>query len=137
MAVRRSLIFMAILTASCGGSKSIDNSSEWVQVLGQKKAAQSAKATPQQKQVYADTLAAFVTRHPTHGRAREVYHRVQLDFATELSALGRDQDAIRFYRAVLHEDRVFDGKATPCQGREKYPSACSIWVSIGLAQVTL
>jgi len=102
--VRRSLLFVAVLAASCGGTKTIDNSSEWVQVLGRKKAAQSANATPHQKQAYADSLAAFVTRYPTHARAREVYHRVQLDFAIELSALGRDQDAIRFYRAVLNDD---------------------------------
>ena len=102
--MRRSVIFVAILTASCGGTKSIDNSSEWVQVLGRKKAAQTASATSHQRQAYADSLAAFVTRYPTHARARQVYHRVQLDFATELSALGRDQDAIRFYRAVLNDD---------------------------------
>jgi hypothetical protein len=102
--VRRSLIVVAIFAASCGRSKSIDNSEEWVQVLGRKKVAQSANATPHQKQAYADSLAAFVMHYPAHPRAREVYHRVQLDFATELSALGRDQDAIRFYRAVLSED---------------------------------
>ena len=102
--MRRSIILLAIFAAACGGAKSIDNASEWVQVLGRKRAAQSANATPHQKQAYADSLAAFVTRYPTHTRAREVYHRVQLDFATELSALGRDQDAIRFYRAVLSDD---------------------------------
>jgi tetratricopeptide (TPR) repeat protein len=54
--------------------------------------------------MYADSLAAFVSRNPDHSRARDVYRRVQLDFARELSALGRYQDAIRFYRAVLTAD---------------------------------
>ena len=53
--------------------------------------------------MYADALAAFVSRNPDHSRARDVYRRVQLDFARELSALGRYQDAIRFYRAVLSD----------------------------------
>ena len=102
--MRRSILFVTILTVSCGGTKSVDNSSEWLQVLGRKKAAQSTNASPHQKQAYADSLAAFVTRYPTHARAREVYRHVELDFATELAALGRDQDAIRFYRAVLNDD---------------------------------
>jgi hypothetical protein len=84
--------------------KTVDNSAEWVRVLTRKKAAVSSTATPRQKQVYADSLAAFVTRYPTHARAREVYRRVQLDFASELSTLGRYQDAIRFYRAVLNDE---------------------------------
>jgi tetratricopeptide (TPR) repeat protein len=102
--VQRVLALFAILLASCGGTKTVDNSAEWVRVLNRKKAAVSSTATPRQKQFYADSLAAFVTRYPTHTRAREVYHRVQLDFASELSTLGRYQDAIRFYRAVLTDD---------------------------------
>ena len=43
-------------------------------------------------------------RHPTHNRAREVYTHIQLDFARELASLGRYQDSIRFYRAVLAKD---------------------------------
>lgn len=101
--MRRSLAILAVVLASCGGTKTVDNSSEWLHVLSRKKAAVAANATPHQKQVYADSLAAFVNRYPTHGRAREVYQRVQLDFASELSSLGRYQDAIRFYRAVLSD----------------------------------
>ena len=78
-----------------------DHQSEWRDVLRHKKAAESPAASTQQKQVYADSLSAFLRRHPDHGRAREVYHRVQLEFANELASLGRYQDAIRFYRAVL------------------------------------
>ena len=102
--MQRVLALFAILIVSCGGTKTVDNSAEWVHVLTRKKAAVSSKATPHQKQAYADSLAAFVTRYPTHARAREVYHRVQLDFASELSSLGRYQDAIRFYRAVLNDE---------------------------------
>jgi hypothetical protein len=102
--VRRSVTILAFLIASCGGTKIVDNSVEWVHVLNRKKAAVSPKATPRQKQVYADSLAAFVHRYPMHSRAREVYRRVQLDFASELSSLGRYQDAVRFYRAVLTDD---------------------------------
>jgi len=93
-----------LLIVSCGGTKTIDTSSEWVHVLSRKKGAVSPNATPRQKQLYADSLAAFVTRYPAHARAREVYRRIELDFASELSALGRYQDAIRFYRAVLKDD---------------------------------
>lgn len=54
--------------------------------------------------MYADALSSFVRRHPGHSRAREVYERVQLEFANDLAKLGRYQDAIRFYRAVLTSD---------------------------------
>lgn len=60
--------------------------------------------SPDSRQMYADALSAFVRRHPGHIRAREVYDRIQLEFANDLSALGRYQDAIRFYRAVLVSD---------------------------------
>src|SRR5437867_13333491 len=93
-----------LIAAACGGRHSIDNSAEWVRVLSRKKAAVAPNASPHHKQLYADSLAAFLTRYPAHPRAREVYRRVQLDFARELSALGRCQDAIRFYRAVLTDD---------------------------------
>lgn len=102
--MRRIVPILAIVIASCGGSKSVDTSNEWVSVLHRKKAAVSAEATPRQKQAYADSLAAFVSRNPTHARAREVYRHIQLDFASELASLGRYQDAIRFYRSVLTED---------------------------------
>ena len=94
----------ALLFAACGNSDSADSQNDWLHVLRHKKAAVSQSATPQQKQAYADTLGAFVQRHPTHSRARAVYERIQLDFAHELAALGRYQDAIRFYRAVLAND---------------------------------
>ena len=95
----------AIALAACGaGSDSSDSQGDWLHVLQHKKAALSQPASTKQKQVYADALGAFVQKHPTHSRARAVYQRIQLDFAHELASLGRYQDAIRFYRAVLASD---------------------------------
>ena len=102
--MRRSLALIALFLASCGRTDSPDHSIDWLRVLRHKKAATSSDATTRQRQVYADSLAAFVEQHPTHSRAREVYQRIQLDFANELSSLGRHRDAIRFYRAVLAHD---------------------------------
>jgi hypothetical protein len=99
--VRRFSLLLIVLIASCGVDSGPDHASEWLRVLNRKKAAVAPDATPVRKQMYADALAAFVSRNPDHSRARDVYRRVQLDFARELSALGRYQDAIRFYRAVL------------------------------------
>jgi len=94
-----------LMFASCGSdSDSSDSQRDWLHVLSRKKAAVAQSATTRDKQVYADTLGAFVQKHPTHIRAREVYQRIQLDFASELSSIGRYQDAIRFYRAVLAND---------------------------------
>jgi len=95
--------FGVVLCLSCGASDGGDHN-EWLRVLGSKKAADAPNATPKEKQVYADTLAAFVQTHPTHGRARTVYERIQIDFAHDLAALGRHQDAIHIYRAVLGSD---------------------------------
>jgi len=97
------LVLLASLLA-CGGASPDDPSSEWLHVLKHKKAAAAPAATASQRQVYADTLGAFVQRHPQHSRAREVYQRIQLDFAGDLASAGRYQDAIRFYRAVLTAD---------------------------------
>lgn len=102
--MRRLLVLLPLLALACSSDDSSDNSREWLHVLGHKKAAVAPNATPQQKQVYADSLGAFVQKHPTHSRAREVYMRIQIDFANELVALGRYQDSVRFYRAVLQHD---------------------------------
>lgn len=102
--MQRLLIVLTLIVASCGGKDATDNSGDWIRVLSHKKAAVAPNATPGQKQAYADSLAAFRSRYPMHSRAREVYRRVQLDFANELSTFGRYQDAIRFYRAVLTDD---------------------------------
>jgi hypothetical protein len=100
--MRRFLVIVALAAAACsdvpGGA---DNAAEWRVVLQAKKAADVPTASTRDKQVYADALAAFVDKHPSHSRAGEVYRRIQLDFAKELSAIGRYQDAIRIYRAVL------------------------------------
>jgi tetratricopeptide (TPR) repeat protein len=93
-----------VALACCAGDDPSDSSHEWLHVLRHKKAAVAPNATPEQKQAYADSLGAFVQAHPTHSRARAVYERIQIDFANELASLGRYQDAVRFYRAVLLHD---------------------------------
>ena len=99
-----SLLVLIGLAACSGDQSSSDPQSDWLHVLSRKRAAVAADATTQNRQVYADALRAFVVKHPTHSRAREVYHRVQLEFANELAVHGRYSDAIGFYRAVLTED---------------------------------
>jgi tetratricopeptide (TPR) repeat protein len=95
---------VALLLAACSQQADDHSRSGWQQVLTQKKAATAPSSSPHQKQLYADALQGFVRTHPQHGRAREVYQRIQVDFANELAALGRYQDAIRFYRFVLTHD---------------------------------
>lgn len=73
-------------------------------MLRHKSAAVAADAKAEHKQLYADSVRAFVQRHPEHKRAREVWQRLQLDFADDLAEMGRHQDAIRIYRAVLAQD---------------------------------
>ena len=102
--MRASATFLAVLLVSCGRGGVGDPAADWIRVLHWKKAAVAPNATLHQKQIYADSVAAFVDTHPTHGRAHEVYREIQLDFARELSSLGRYHEAIRFYRAVLSHD---------------------------------
>lgn len=93
-----------LLLAACSNDANSALDRDWLAVLHHKKAAVSPQASPRQKQIYADTLGAFVQEHPQHSRARAVYERIQLDFARELASIGRYQDSIRFYRAVLAHD---------------------------------
>ena len=110
--MRRSLLLIALLVAACGGRDATpDAAGEWRGVLQHKRAATAPNATARDKQVYADALGAFVARNPSHGRARAVYERIQIDFARDLAALGRYQDAIRVYRAVLTHDPRNDDAA--------------------------
>jgi tetratricopeptide (TPR) repeat protein len=103
--MKRLLAFPAVLLlAACSQPSDDPARSEWLQVLTHKKAAAAPSSSPQQKQLYADALHGFIQTHPQHGRARVVYQRIQLDFANELAALGRYQDAVRFYRSVLTHD---------------------------------
>jgi hypothetical protein len=93
---------LALAGAACsGGEAGPDHQAEWRDVLRHKKAAVAVDASPKQKQVYADSVRAFVVKHPDHGRAQHVWQSLQLEFAKDLAAVGRYQDAIRFYRAVL------------------------------------
>jgi tetratricopeptide (TPR) repeat protein len=90
-----------LFASGCAGDAQPDHQAEWRSVLQHKPAATASDATPVHKQVYADSVRAFVQKHPNHGRAREVWERLQLGFADDLAALGRYQDAIRYYRGVL------------------------------------
>ena len=86
--MRRVLVPVALLAlACCSGGDPGDSSHEWLHVLRHKKTAVAPNATPQQRQAYADSLGTFVQAHPTHSRAREVYQRIQVDFANELASL--------------------------------------------------
>jgi hypothetical protein len=99
------VVTSVFLAFSCGArTDQADSQADWQHVLSRKKAAASPTASSREKQIYADTLGAFLQKHPTHGRARLVYRRIQLDFASELASLGRYQDAIGFYKAVLAHD---------------------------------
>lgn len=99
----------AVLVIGCNGNGAQpDHQAEWRNVLEQKKTAARADATPQQKQLYADSVRAFVQKHPNHGRAAAVWERIQVQFANDLAAIGRYQDAVGFYRAILHKDPLND-----------------------------
>ncbi|HEX2835843.1 MAG TPA: hypothetical protein VHW00_22735 [Thermoanaerobaculia bacterium] len=97
---------LATLAIACGATpdQQADHQAEWRTVLRHKEAAANPNASTQHKQVYADSVRAFVQKHPNHGRAREVWQRIQLEFASDLAAVGRNHDSIRFYRAVLTHD---------------------------------
>ncbi|HEX7680556.1 MAG TPA: hypothetical protein VF713_20655, partial [Thermoanaerobaculia bacterium] len=60
--MRRFIILIVLAAMSCsGGSRDdADNSSEWLRILRHKQAASAPNAPVQAKQVYADTLGAFV-----------------------------------------------------------------------------
>jgi hypothetical protein len=94
-------MLLVMLGCACGGQAPMDHQSEWRDVLRHKRAAVAPDASPDQKQVYADSVRAFVVKHPNHGRAVEVWQRLQLEFADDLAEAGRYQDAIRIYRSVL------------------------------------
>lgn len=103
---RLPLLVLLTLLAACSndGAQQPDHQAEWRAVLARKQAAMSPTATGAQKQLYADALSTFVRKHPNHGRAREVYRSIQLEFADDLAAIGRSRQALRFYRSVLAHD---------------------------------
>ncbi len=95
---------LLVLTVGCRASDEVQHQTEWRDVMSRKQIASVPNAPLEARQAYADALSSFVTRHPDHGRAREVYRRIQVEFADELSAMGRYQEAIRVYHAVLAHD---------------------------------
>ena len=80
------------------------STADWLHVLHHKKAAVAPNARRAESRSTPTRSAHSCSKHRTHSRAREVYQHIQLDFARELPSLGRYQDAIRFYRAVLAHD---------------------------------
>ncbi|MBV8517745.1 MAG: hypothetical protein JO197_10140 [Acidobacteria bacterium] len=108
--MRRFAFACVVLVAlRCGNDAAQpDHQAEWRTVLDQKKAAAAPGATNAHKQLYADSLRAFVVKHPNHSRAREVWIRMQLEFAGDLAAMGRYQDAIRLYSSILTHDPAND-----------------------------
>lgn len=94
-------LLAALLLAGCAADPEPDHQAAWRETLLHKKAALASDARPEHKQAYADSVRAFVEKHPEHGRAREVWTRLQLGFADDLAEAGKYQEAIRFYRAVL------------------------------------
>ena len=92
---------VALVLVACGGQPPADHQAEWRDVLRHKRAAAAPGAAPEHKQAYADAVRGFVQKHPSHSRAQEVWTRLQLEFADDLAAGGRYQDAIRFYRGIL------------------------------------
>lgn len=99
----------ALLLGSCSRDAAPDHQAEWRDVLRHKQAAVAPGATPDHKQLYADSVRAFVQKHPTHSRAADVWQRLQLEFADDLAGAGRYQDAIRFYRAILEHHPENEG----------------------------
>jgi hypothetical protein len=99
--VKRLSLLLVLVLAACADDPSGNPQSDWLHVLSHKRAAVASDASTHARQVYADALHAFITKYPWHARARQVYERVQLEFARELAAHGRYADAIGFYRAVL------------------------------------
>lgn len=95
---------VAIAIAGCAPPPVSEQQAEWREVLRHKPAAAADDASPEQKQLYADSVRAFMQRHPTHERAREVWGLLQVEFADDLAEAGRNEEAIRFYRAVLERD---------------------------------
>ncbi|MFZ2491685.1 MAG: hypothetical protein WA208_09385 [Thermoanaerobaculia bacterium] len=99
------LLFVSAL--ACNRAPAVpEDQQQWHEVLKQKRAATAPDASPQQKQIYADSVRAFVQRNPHHGRGREVWQRMQLEFADQLFERARYRDSVRFYRAVLDHDPI-------------------------------
>ena len=70
---------LALFGAACGANNAPDHVSEWLRVLNRKKAAAAPNSTQFKKQMYADSLAAFVARNPEHSRARRQSHSTATD----------------------------------------------------------
>jgi len=98
------LLLMSLLITSCAAP--VENKAEhqqWLDVLAAKKRYLEAQGpeADRLKQEYVNELTRFVRGYPSHGRAREVYEQIALEFADQLMSQGRYDDAARFYRGIL------------------------------------
>jgi hypothetical protein len=89
---------------ACTESDRADSAArEWRVVLDVKRAAQEAPSENQQtaRQAYADAVANFLARNPTHARAAEVYEGLVFEQAGELTANARYDAAVELYQWLL------------------------------------
>jgi tetratricopeptide (TPR) repeat protein len=98
------LLFSGLFASGCRVDVQPDHQAEWREVLGHKAAAVAPDAEADAKQRFADSVRTFLQRHPEHGRAREVWQQLQLQFADDLASLGRHDDAMRYYQQILALD---------------------------------
>jgi tetratricopeptide (TPR) repeat protein len=98
------LVLSGSFVSGCRVDVQPDHQAEWREVLVHKASAIAPDAEPDAKQRFADSVRTFLQRHPDHGRAREVWQQLQLQFADDLAGLGRHQDAMRYYQEVLALD---------------------------------
>src|SRR5512140_2487610 len=98
---------LALLPLACSRpAPDGDEQIRWRAILDMKRqlTGPHAPGGPDVRQQYADALAAFVKRYPQHGRAAQVYQRLELDFARQLADQGRFEEAIHHYRSILALD---------------------------------
>lgn len=97
-------LLISLLLVSCSPpAENTVEQQQWLDVLSAKKRYLKAEGpeADRLRQEYVDELTRFVRGYPSHGRAREVYEQVALDFADQLLSQGRYDDAARFYRGIL------------------------------------
>jgi tetratricopeptide (TPR) repeat protein len=97
-------LLFGLFASGCRVEVQPDHQAEWREVLVHKAAAIAPDAEADAKQRFADSVRTFLQRHPDHGRAREVWQQLQLQYAADLAGVGRHQDAMRYYQQILALD---------------------------------
>jgi hypothetical protein len=95
-----------LLLVACAVPEVDDPVADWNQVLVRKRIVERASQERAlvARQRYVDALRDFVARHPEHQRAREVYRTTQLDYARQLTAHGRYDEAVAIADNVIERD---------------------------------